>query len=242
MKRLTLILAALVALELSASGATTNRFNFWQYKSTGTNGGGGGSTPFFVEQFEDASVGFDGNNTHSWASDGVPNPKYTPALVGTQSYNSAADGARSHCSITSSTELWIYYTVYYNTLADTSGWTAFVDANVQTYAEFYAAGGKLRVYQGSSVSAGTPEGISQGVLYHVKHHWKADGSASLELCADSGGHANFLGSGNLFTSVSGGNGNTAITEIYIGLGHAGDVVIDNLKLFSTDPGADPSGL
>lgn len=41
-KLLFLFGVVLVALEIAASGATTNRFNFWQYKSTGTNGGGGG--------------------------------------------------------------------------------------------------------------------------------------------------------------------------------------------------------
>lgn len=208
-----------------------------------TAGGGGGPSPFFVEQFEDATTGYDSSNTHGWIEDATPNPKYTTHILkGTQSYNSTADGTRSHCAITSSTELWIYYMVYYNTMTESAGWTAFTDASSQTYIEFNSGSGRMRVAQGSSFSPAISTGISAATVYHIKHHWKNDGTASMEWSADSSGHANFLGSGNNFQSVSGGNGNTAITTIYIGLGHASDIVIDNFKLFSSDPGADPSAL
>lgn len=210
---------------------------------TSAGGGGGGPSPFFAEQFEDATTGYDSSNTHGWVEDATPNPKYTTHILkGTQSYNSTADGTRSHCAITSSTELWIYYMVYYNSITDSQGWTAFTDASSQTFIEFFGTSLRLRVNQGTSHSTGTTNAMATGNIYHVKHHWKNDGTASMEFCADSSGHANFLGSGNGFDSVSGGNGNTAITTIYIGLGHASDIVIDNFKLFSTDPGADPSAL
>jgi hypothetical protein len=196
----------------------------------------GGATAFFTEDFEDASVGYDGNNANAWDEESTsPNPKYTPALVGTQSYNAAADGKRSHADITSSTEIWLTYDLKAITLNATAGWTGVIDSDaLRLRFEFTGVDNKIWAVQGSSHGIGTVNSLVEGTTYHFKQHWKNDGTASVEFTTTV-----WQDGGDNYASVTGGNANTACTTIYIGLGHSGNIVLDHIKLFTSDPGLTP---
>jgi len=195
----------------------------------------GGVTYLLSENFEGT-----GYQNCCWAEDSNPNEDYTAtALEGSQSFNSAADGSRAYTNITSSTELWIYALVRFNSINDGEGWTGFTDPTGKCYWDFYGSSQKVRLHQGTNTiatSAPIATALAINTTYHVWMHWKNDGTASLEI--NEGGTKS--GDGDDYTSCSGGDGNYPTTTIMIGMGRAHNIIIDKLRVSNTDPGNNPS--
>jgi len=193
-----------------------------------------GGTNLLEENLE--GPGYDNSNANGWVEDGNPNEAYSSlALAGSYSFNSVQDGSRAHAHFVSSTELWWYCLVRYNSINDGSGFAPWGDTAGNMYTDFNVGSGRIKVHQGSS-SANTTDGMVINTTYHLWMHWKNDGTNSVEFSTDG----IKFGSGTKYAAVSGGDGNTNVDTIYIGLARQMDVIIDKVRVSATDPGNNPA--
>lgn len=209
--------------------------------------GGGAPTYLAQETFENGGAGgYDGGNFLVWAEDSNPTENYATApapLAGSFSFHSTADGSRAHCTIASVPDIWIWFHFNGPTLPNGSGWVCVTDGPSNYYMEIGdGAAGRIRINHGSA-SALMNNALSASTTYHILLHFTkgtgANGFASVEFSTT----ATFLGdtgSNNNFVKVTTGTATVNFdTSVYIGLGKPGDIILDNLKISSTDPGLTP---
>lgn len=200
--------------------------------------GGGGPTFIFQENFEDASVGFDGNNAGGWTNSGGCNAKYatSPApLAGTQSLRMPADEYVWR-DFTASDEVW-FYCLFNGTTRATSGNGIFTIRNAATVLFKllwdHDNSDRLRIYVPTANDL-TTAGISASNTYSIWGHYKKGTGANAvgDIEWQVAGTPR-VGSGNNYRQVTTGEATAQANRIYLHNDGATDVhLMDTVKLTS----------
>jgi hypothetical protein len=137
------------------------------------------SSYLLSENFEDATVGYDNNNTNGWASStDTPNPKYTPALVGTQSFNADWSGVPvrgAKASIASSLDFWVYFTCKITLGTEQVGLFSLLNGST-VEATLYVFGTNAQWFVNNNSS--NLGGWVSGTQYFVWWHYSSNGTSA----------------------------------------------------------------